>query len=569
MRPRLPASVAAAQRQALASWRFRDGTRRLLERDATLWTGGDEARWLGWLDAPSAAGADLPLWSELAADARTGGFRHALVLGMGGSSLAPEVQRAALPRGPGHPELLVLDSIHPDQVAAVERRIDPAATLVVVASKSGSTLEPNLLMERFFEVLSGALGAARAAQRFVAITDPGSALERLARARGFRRVVPGEPSIGGRFSALSPFGLVPAALQGIPVDEWLARAAALAAACRADDARYNPGVVLGLLLVAGVACGRDKLTLVAHPALAPLGAWLEQLVAESTGKDGRAVLPFEGEPLAAPEAYGADRLFVALRLGGALGEGDEARLDALVAAGHPVAEIDVASPLDLGAEFYRWEFATAVAGAELGVHPFDQPDVESAKLEARRLAEEVERTGALPVEVPFWTGDGCALFAPEEQAKVILAGAGRRPGPGEILHAHFDRLRPADYAALLLFCPMSEENVAAARRLRTAVRGARQVATSVGFGPRYLHSTGQAHKGGPDRGVFLMVTDEPAADLAVPDQRLTLGQALAAQARGDAEVLARRGRRVLRVHLPGPAAGHLPALVAAVEAKFR
>jgi transaldolase/glucose-6-phosphate isomerase len=569
MKLRLPAALAAGHRDALSAWRGRGGTRRLLEHDASLWTGGDEARWLGWLDAPSAAGADLPLWSELGADARTGGFRHALVLGMGGSSLAPEVQRAALPRGPGHPEILVLDSIHPDQVAAVGRCIDPAATLVVVASKSGSTLEPNLLMEHFLERVAGAIGAPEAARRFVAITDPGSALDRLARGRGFRRVVPGEPSIGGRFSALSPFGLVPAALQGIPADEWLARAASLAAACRGDDPARNPGAALGLLLAAAAATGRDKLTLVAHPQLAPLGAWLEQLVAESTGKNGRAVLPCEGEPLGAPAIYGVDRLFVAIRLAGALGAGDDARLDALAAAGHPVAELDVASPLDLGAEFYRWEFATAVAGAELGVNPFDQPDVESAKAEARRLTAEVERTGALPAERAFWEGGGCALFAPEEQARVLLAGAGRRPGLGALLRAHFDRLRPGDYAALLLFCPMVDENLAAAARLRAAVRDARHVATSVGFGPRYLHSTGQAHKGGPDKGVFLVITDEPAADLPVPGQRLTFGQALAAQARGDAEVLARLGRRVLRVHLPGPAASRLPELVAAATEFLR
>ena len=569
MRLRIPAALAAAHREALADWRERDGTRRLLERDASLWTGGDEARWLGWLDAPAAAGADLPLWSELAADARTGGFRHALVLGMGGSSLAPEVQRAALPRGPGAPELLVLDSIHPDQVAAVERRIDPAATLFVVASKSGSTLEPNLLMARFLEVAAGAVGEREAPRRFVAITDPGSALDRLARQRGFRRIVPGEPSIGGRFSALSAFGLAPAAFQGIAVDEWLARAAALAAACRGDDPARNPGVALGLLLTAAAACRSDKLTLVSHPALAALGAWLEQLVAESTGKSGRGVLPFEGERLAAPDLYGDDRLFVAIRLGGALGAGDEARLDALAAAGHPVAELDVAEPLDLGAEFYRWELATAVAGAAMRVNPFDQPDVESAKVEARRLTAEVEETGALPAEVPFWEGEGCALFAPEKAAQLLAAGAGRRARLATLLRAHFDRVRPGGYAALLLFCPLAEETLAAAARLRGAVRDARRVATSVGFGPRYLHSTGQAHKGGPEGGVFLVITDEPSADLPVPGQRLTLGQAIAAQARGDAEVLARRGRPVLRVHLSGPAASRLPALVAAAEEGLR
>ena len=569
MRLRLPAEFAAAQREAHADWRARDGTRRLLERDASLWTGGDEARWLGWLDAPAAGGADLPLWSELAVDARAGGFRHALVLGMGGSSLAPEVQRASLAAGPGAPQLHVLDSIHPDQVAAVERSIDPAATLYVVASKSGSTLEPNLLMARFLEVAGGVLGEREAARRFLAITDPGSALERLARRLGFRRIVPGEPSIGGRFSALSPFGLVPAALMGIAVDEWLARAAALAAACRGAEPARNPGVALGLLLAGAAARGRDKLTLVVHPGLAALGVWLEQLIAESTGKGGRAVLPIEGEPLGGPGVYGADRLFVAIRLAGELGDGVDERLDELVAAGHPVAEIDVAAPLDLGAEFYRWEFATAVAGAAMGVNPFDQPDVEAAKVEARRLSAEVETTGALPAEEPFWEGDGCALFGEAEAARRLLAGAGRRPGLGALLRAHFERARPGGYAALLLFCPMTGETLETSARLRRAVRDQRRVATSVGFGPRYLHSTGQAHKGGPGDGVFLVVTDEPGADLPVPGQRLTFGQAIAAQARGDAGVLERRGRAVLRVHFAGPAAGHLPALAEALEEELR
>jgi transaldolase / glucose-6-phosphate isomerase len=278
----------------------------------------------------------------------------------------------------------VLDSIHPDQVAACEAALDLASTLVVVASKSGSTLEPNLLLAHFEARLAAAVGAHEAPRRIVAITDPGSSLERQARERGYRRVVLGEPTIGGRFSALSPFGLVPAALQGIELDGWLGGAATMAERCRDDDPHENPGVALGLLLGAAAAQGRDKLTLCLHPRLALLGAWLEQLVAESTGKLGRGVLPFAGEPLALPELYGDDRLFVAVRLAGELAEGDDERLDALAAAGHPVLELDLDAPVALGAELYRWEIATAVAGAELGVDPFDQPDVEAAKVAARR-----------------------------------------------------------------------------------------------------------------------------------------------------------------------------------------
>jgi transaldolase/glucose-6-phosphate isomerase len=552
---RLPAELERVSRASVASWREGDGTRRLFARDASLWTGGDEASWLGWLDAPAAARGALPLWSEIAATAR--GFEHALLLGMGGSSLAPEVQRASLGAEPGHPRLTVLDSIHPDAVAAAEASIDPARTLVVVASKSGGTLEPSLLMARLLATVTRTVGETEAPRRFLAITDPGSALERFARERGFLRVVHGDPTIGGRFSALSPFGLVAAAIQGVPVGRWIARAEAKAAACRAGDPAHNPGVALGLLLAAAAAAGRDKLTLVAHPSIRELGAWLEQLVAESTGKRGLGVLPFDGEPLGPPAVYGDDRLFVALRLGGELGPGDAARLDALADAGQPVAELDLADPLDLAAEFYRWEIATAVAGARLGVHPFDQPDVEAAKVEARRLAGEIGRTGSLPSETALAVDEGLSVFG---------SGVATGAGVDALLAAHLDRLGAGDYFALLAFVPMSEATLTAAARIRRAVRDRRRVATSVGFGPRYLHSTGQAHKGGPPSGVYLVVTDTAAADLAVPGQRLTFGQAIAAQARGDAAVLEARGRRVLRVHLDEPAADGLGRLAARIEA---
>ena len=563
MRRRLTPELERAWTTEAEEWKRAGGTRRLWTHDASLWTGTGEDRWLGWLEAPAAARAQAELWREIGADGA--GFAHAVVLGMGGSSLAPEVQRAACGRIPGHPELHVLDSIHPDQIAACTARLDLASTLVVVASKSGSTLEPNLLLAHLLEAVAGAVGAAEAPQRFVAVTDPGSKLEALARERGFRRVVLGDPTIGGRFSALSPFGLLPAALQGLDLAAWLEAAERMARACREDAPERNPGVALGLLLGASARCGRDKLTLVQHPALGALGAWLEQLVAESTGKRRRAVLPIDGEPLAARELYGPDRLFVALRFRGELAPGDGEKLAALVAAGQPAVDIDVAGPLELGAEFFRWEVATAVTGALLAVNPFEQPDVEAAKVEARRLAEEIERSGALPEEEPLARGDGWSLFAPDGQAGILRSAAGPRPAGVDLLRAHLARLGRGDYFALLAFCEMSPVNLAAASRLRVAVRDAKRVATSVGFGPRYLHSTGQAHKGGPDTGVFLVVTDEPRRDLPVPGQRATFGQAIAAQARGDYAVLAARGRRVIRVHLEGPAPDLLGVLTTAVE----
>jgi transaldolase/glucose-6-phosphate isomerase len=560
---RLPPDLAATLEAARAEWRRVDGTQRLFARDATLWTGSGEDRWLGWLDAPAAARERLAEWREIAADAR--GFDHVLLLGMGGSSLAPEVQRVAFGRIDGHPDLHVLDSIHPTQVAAFEAATDPVSCLCVVSSKSGSTLEPNLLLARQLERVAAAVGAEEAPRRFVAITDPGSSLEKLARERGFRRVVHGETTVGGRFSALSPFGVVPAAMQGLPLEAWIGRAERALGACRDEAVAANPGVDLGLLLAAGAAAGRDKLMLVAHPRIATLGTWLEQLVAESTGKRGRAVLPFEGEPLTTPGHCGTDRLFVALSLGGELAEGDAERLAALAAAGHPVVLIDLEDALELAGEMVRWQVATAVAGARLGVDPFDQPDVEAAKLAARRLAAELERSGALPEAASTCEGRLGALHAPPAQARVLLAGAGPSPSLAALLRAHLLRAGAGDYFALLLFCAMGPATEAAAARIRRAVGAATGVATSVGFGPRYLHSTGQAHKGGPASGVFLVVTDAPETDLAVPGQRLTLGQAIGVQALGDAEVLAERGRRVARLALRGPAERLLPELAGLIE----
>jgi len=557
---RLAAELEARFGVACEEWARLDGTARLFARDASLWTGGDEASWLGWLDAPESERARLELWRGLAGDGRN--FDSVLVLGMGGSSLAPEVQRLVVGRPTGAPAIEVLDSIHPDAVAATAARLDLGRTLVVVASKSGSTLEPNLLLAHFEAGLAAAVGAEEAPRRIVAITDPGSSLDRAARENGFRRVVAGEPTIGGRFSALSPFGLVPAALGGLDVEAWLGEAGEMAERCRRDDPAANPGVALGLALAAAAAEGRDKLTLVAHRRVAPLATWLEQLVAESTGKGGKAILPVAGEPLGEPEGGSDDRLFVALRFAGALAPGDDERLDALAAAGHPVLEIDLGDPIGLGAEFYRWEIATAVAGARLGVNPFDQPDVESAKIEARKVVAEIERTGRLPDEEPLATGDGWALLADARQARLLKAAAGPSPSAVALLAAHLRRLAPGDYLALLAFCAPAEKASEALDAIRDLARARFGVATTAGIGPRYLHSTGQAHKGGPDSGLFVLFADRPRHDLPVPGQSLSFGQAIAAQARGDHAALVARGRRAVRVELDGSADDLLPALAA-------
>src|SRR5262245_26790961 len=400
----VPASLAATIDAALADWTKRDGTRRLWARDASLWTGRDEAKWLGWLDAAETSLGDAAALADAASAARD--FAHVVVLGMGGSSLCPDVLAKTFGRVAGRPRLSILDSTDPAQVRRVEASLDLAKTLFVVASKSGSTLEPNLFLAHFEGRVRAAVGIATAGSRFVAITDPGSQVESVARDRGWLRVFRGDPSVGGRYSALTAFGMVPAAMAGLDTGALLSRAAAMASACRDGDASRNPGVALGVALGALARAGRDKLTIVTSPALAALGGWLEQLIAESTGKEGKAIVPVDGEALAAPETYGADRVFVHVRL--AADASADAALARLAAAGHPVLRIDVAEENDLGAEFFRWEIATAVAGSLLGINPFDQPDVEASKVETRKLTSAYETTGELPEEAPIRTDGALA-----------------------------------------------------------------------------------------------------------------------------------------------------------------
>jgi len=525
----------------LQAWDAANATRRLWSLDATLWTGHEEYQWLGWLDAPVQTAAGLAPIEALAEEAASG-CRHVAVLGMGGSSLCPFVLAESFGPQKDAPQLHVLDSTDPAQVRTLEASLDLERTWFVVASKSGSTLEPNLMRDHFLARMREVAGEEHAAPHFIAITDPGSHLDEQARADGFRAVVLGEPTIGGRFSALSVFGITPAALMGLDAGLLLRRAQAMAAECRHEHAAENPGVRLGVTLGAAALAGRDKLTVVASPGIATLGAWLEQLVAESTGKQGKAIIPVDGEPLGAPGVYGSDRIFAYLRLEEAPDAAQDAALAAFEAAGHPVVRLTLADRYDLGAQFFLWEFATAVAGALLGINPFDQPDVEAAKVEARRLMEEVESTGTLPPDDAVRPGPA-------------LAGAVR-----DLLR----RLRDGDYFAVLAYLEMRDEHAVVLERMRRRVRDARRVATTVGFGPRFLHSTGQAHKGGPDTGVFLQLTAEPAQDLPVPGRRYTFGLVEAAQARGDAAVLAQRGRRILRVHLGPDVAAGLEALDDAV-----
>jgi len=450
-------------------------------------------------------------------------------------------------------------------VQAVERALDLARTLVIVSSKSGSTLEPNALREYFFERMKAAVGPAEAGRRFVAITDAGSKMQYAAEAHHFRRVFFGGGGVGGRYSALSDFGVVPAAAMGLDVARLLGAAEEMAHACSAsvpvDD---NPGAVLGVIMGVAARKGRDKVTLVTSPGIAGVGVWVEQLLTASLGKGGGGLLAVDGEPVGPPAVYGTDRLFVYLRLETAVDATQDAAVAALEAAGHPVVRIAVAEPYGLGAEFFRWQFATAVAGSVLGVNPFDQPDIEGSKVATRKLTSEFEKSGTMARETPYREGDGLILYTDARNARELDTAA-REKTVVAALKAHFGRVKPSDYVALLPFIEMSPANEAELTGLRVLVRDKLKVATSVGFGPRYLHSSGQAYKGGANSGVFVMITADDAADVPVPNHKYTFGVVKAAQARGDFSVLAERGRRALRIHLGKDVKAGLAALSKAIQ----
>lgn len=542
----LPGELQKEVDAAVQQWDREHKVERLWRKDATVWTGKDEGKWLGWLDIVGRQRLDTARFEKWAQEVKAAKLSHVVLLGMGGSSLFPEVLARTFGKQAGFPELLVLDSTDPDQVKAVEQRVNLASSFFIVASKSGSTLEPNLFKDYFFERVREAVGA-EVGKRFVAITDPGSSMQKVAERDGFGHLFFGLPSIGGRFSALSDFGMVPAAAMGLDVAAFLENADRMVQMCSAFvPAAKNPGVVLGAALGVLAGRGRDKVTVVTSPALRSLGSWMEQLLAESTGKVGKALVPVDLEPLAVPEKYGKDRVFVRIRLTSESEPQVDSTLAALAKAGHPVLTIDLAQRLDLAQELFRWEVATAVAGSLLGVHPFDQPDVEAAKVAARKLTDAVEKTGALPPETPCFEAGALRLFADAANAAAISKGEASVAGR---LKAHLGRVKAGDYVGLLAFLEMNAANEASLGRLREKLRDALSVATTVGFGPRYLHSTGQAHKGGPDSGLFIVLTCDDEKELPVPHHNYGFGVVRTAQGRGDFDVLSERGRRVLRVHL--------------------
>ena len=545
---------------------------RLENRDVTLWDADPAHRGailgrLGWLTGPDVMEGAIPALREFARTVAADGFTHAILLGMGGSSLAPEVLRKTLGVGAGGLELTVLDDTAPAAVAAVAGAHDPARTLIVVSSKSGSTIEV-VSFERWFHAWQRAARGDDAGRAFVAVTDPGTKLARLAHERGYRRVFAGQPDIGGRYSAISPFGMVPAALIAADLESLVTSARAEVE--RLGDgraAREIPGVLLGAVMGELALRGRDKLTLVIEPRYAAVGAWIEQLVAESTGKNGRGIVPVVDEPLLAPDRYGDDRLFVAL------GPGFESPaahpgLAALVAAGHPLVAWDPGAD-GLGAEFVRWEIATATAAAILGVNPFDEPNVAEAKLATQAVLEGYLVAGRFPTGAPRAAGGGLEAHVPDAVVARCRLHADPPSDPAGWLPALLALAGPGDYLALLVYLHRTAALEARLERLREALRGSTRLATTIGYGPRYLHSTGQLHKGGPDTGVFLMMTAEPGEERPIPDERFGFGVLQRAQAEGDYAALERRGRRLLRLHLGRDVEGGLDALIEAVAAAGR
>jgi len=556
----VPDELAEAVAAETENWTTGNKVARIWSKDASVWSGEDEAKWLGWLTIIDEELADVRKYPALRDDIGVGGFTDVLLMGMGGSSLCPEVLAITF----GKTNFHILDSTDPAQIKTVENKIDLEKTLFIVASKSGSTLEPNCFKQYFFELVAEKVGRENAGRQFVAITDPGSKMEQVAKDDGFRHIFYGKPEIGGRFSALSAFGMTAAASMGIDAEQFLLNAKLMADACQRRDADLNPGAELGVFLGVCQKHGRDKLTIFTSPDISDLGAWMEQLIAESTGKNGVAIIPVDREPILGERFYGDDRVFVYLTTKETLFDDSMSiRLHAVELASNPLVTIMVKGTGNLGQEFFRWEFATAVAGSIMGINPFNQPDVEAAKIEARKITDEYEKTGSLPDEKPFFEEDGVSLFSSAQYAATLTSSADERSIKG-LLNAHIEHIVANDYFALLAYLEMNTEHEKLLTAIRRSVLERTGAATCLGFGPRFLHSTGQAYKGGGNNGVVLQITCDNAFDLPVPGQKYTFGVVKAAQARGDFQVLLDRGRRALRVHIGSDVRGGLENLASMI-----
>jgi len=516
-----------------------DVVQRIWRKDASLWKSDDESSGmirnsLGWLTVPDEMIGVVDELREFAELIRTRGFRHVMVCGMGGSSLCPEVLARTFGSQDQFPELLVLDSTDPDVIAGFAERIDIERCLFVIASKSGSTTEPTVFCKFWYDEVSKRLE--NPGENFIAITDPGSPLVETASDLKFQRTFLNQSDIGGRYSALSYFGMVPAALMGLDMRRILDKASETKQSCIAAE---NPALQLGIILGECANAGRDKLTIVIDPPVDTLGLWIEQLVAESTGKEGKGILPVNGESLGRPEVYGNDRLFVSISVG-AVPEETKARLDSLAAAGHVIVYRELGNIHHLGGEFFVWEFATAVAGWRLGINPFDQPNVQEAKDATKELLNSFERRGQLDQRSELATDDLVTIYGDDRSpAKSIV----------EVLGKHLASIKPGDYLAFLNYIEETPEIDRMFQSLRTHLRDSTNCAVTIGYGPRFLHSTGQLHKGGPDTGVFFQIIANDQSDFAVPGEPYTFSILKQAQAQGDFRALAQRGRRVIGLDL--------------------
>ena len=523
---------------ALEAARADDVARRIWSKDASLWKSDDASvkiikNSLGWLTVAEEMLGMIDELVEFAESVRTRGFRHVMVCGMGGSSLCPEVLAQTFGPQSGFPELLVLDSTDPDVIAAFAERIDIERCLFIVASKSGSTTEPNVFYKFWYDQLSQHNKSA--GDNFVAITDPGSPLIETANELKFQRTFLNQADIGGRYSALSYFGMLPAALMGLDVRRLLDRATRAAQAEATEKTALPLGVVMGEC----ANSGRDKLTLVIDPSLETLGLWIEQLIAESTGKEGKGILPVNGEPLGRPEVYANDRLFVSISLG-AISKDTTAALESLAAAGHPVVHRSVENMYDLGAEFFEWEFATACAGWRLGINPFDQPNVQEAKDATKALLSSFEKRGRLNERNTVVSDEVLTIYGEDKYDAKTVA---------EVLRAHLATINPGDYIAFLNYIEETDEVDEQFQKIRTHLRDLTQCAVTIGYGPRFLHSTGQLHKGGPETGVFFQIIASDQVDFPIPGEPYTFSILKQAQALGDFEALQKRGRRVIGIDL--------------------
>lgn len=561
MQSALSADHEKAVQEGLNSWDKDGKVKKVWARDASVWTGNDEGKWLGWLDIVDEQVGDLAQLEAFQNEVKARGFTDILLLGMGGSSLGPEVLAEVFGHQAGFPTLHVLDSTDPQQVFTFQQKVDLGKTLFIVSSKSGGTLEPNILKAYFYNEAKKVVGD-KVGSHFVTVTDPGSHMEAVAKQDNFWKIFYGKKDIGGRYSVLSNFGIVPAAAAGLSLKALLHSAQKMEQACSVDvSPSQNLGVQLGAIWGTAVSqLKRDKFTIIASPEINSLGAWLEQLLAESTGKIGKGIIPIDEETLNAPEFYGNDRLFIYLRLNGNVDAAQEKALDALKAAGHPVVTLNLHDKTQIVQVFYQTEFATAVAGSFIGIDPFDQPDVEASKIETKKITTAYNEHGALPEITPIVRDGNFEVYA----SKVEVEKLKNVSTLNDALKTLFSQVQAGDYVGVLAYVERDLATRAWIQKLRLAIRDKKKVATAAEFGPRFLHSTGQAYKGGPKTGVFLQITADDASDLPVPDEKYTFGIVKEAQARGDFDVLSVRDRRALRIHVKGDMKSGLEALSKAI-----